>query len=206
MLRILLASALLILSPLGLAAGTTKDAFPTPEEALALAFGEATVEKTTFYLTDDQREAIEELAGSALASGIARGYVATDDEGQRVGVAWFDTHVVRSQRETLMTVVDGEGRIERVEVLAFAEPRSYLPKAGFWAEFQGKGLDQVRLGRGVRNIAGATMSARAAVLAARRSLALSAVLFPAPEPEPAPEPAPRPNAGSAARSGAARPR
>ncbi len=164
----------------------------TMEEALELAFGEAEVAKTTIYLEDEQRSAIEELAGCRLSSGIARAYVATDEAGERVGVAWFDTHTVRSQRETLMTVVDLEGCIERVEVLAFAEPKSYLPKPVFFAQFQGKRLKEIRLNRGIRNIAGATMSARAAVNAARRSAALSQVLFPAPEPDPEPAPVPEP--------------
>ncbi|QDU84168.1 Electron transport complex subunit RsxG [Planctomycetes bacterium Pla163] len=148
-------------------------------EALELAFGSSEVTKETRYLDENQRARAEELAGEELASAVARPYVARDADGALVGVAWFDTHQVRTKRETLMTAVDARGRVLRVEVLAFAEPSRYLPKATFYEQFQGEELDdELVLDGDVRNVAGATMTSRATVEAARRALALHAVLFP----------------------------
>ena len=169
------------------------EVFLTVEEALELAFGEeAEVEKRTVYLTEEQRALVEGLLGDELPSGVARPYVATV-EGEIVGVAWFDSHRVRTLRETLMFVVTPQVTVRRLEVLAFGEPREYLPPARWMAQFVGRGLDdELQLGRGIKRIAGATLSARATVDAARRSLALHSILFPAPEPEPVPEPTPTP--------------
>lgn len=161
--------------------------FLTVDEALELAFGEeAEVAKRTVYLTDEQKDAAEGLLGADLPRGVVRPYVASID-GEVVGVAWFDSHRVRTKRETMMFVVSPQGTLSRIEVLAFGEPIEYLPSGKWMAQMLGRGLDdELRPGRGVKRIAGATLSVRAAVDAARRSLAVHAVLFPAPEPVPTP--------------------
>jgi len=167
--------------------------FPTADEAIALAFPDCAVAKSTIYLDDVQRAEVERRLGDALESAIARPYVARRADGSIAGVAWLDNHVVRTKRQTLMVAVDAAGAVQRIEVLAFDEPASYLPRAAFFGQFVGETLDDdLALDRDVRNVAGATMSARATIGAARRSLALHGVLFPpAPEPEPAPESTPR---------------
>lgn len=158
---------------------TSSDVRLSVAEALELAFGSAEVEKETHYLDKIQRTRAEELAGEELSSGVARPYVARGPKGAIVGVAWFDTHQVRTKRETLMTAVDARGRVLRIEVLAFAEPSRYLPKGAFYEQFASEELDDdLVLDGDIRNVAGATMTSRATVDAARRALALHAVLFP----------------------------
>lgn len=150
--------------------------FLTIEEALKLAFPGCTIEKEVVYLTDEQRERTAKLAEVEVESKIARPYVAKKD-GVVVGTAYVDVHRVRSLKESVMVVVDPKGKIARVELLSFGEPLEYVPKADWWGQFVGKGLDdELALKRGVRGITGATLSARAAVEAARRVLALHRVL------------------------------
>ncbi|MEZ5977888.1 MAG: FMN-binding protein [Planctomycetota bacterium] len=171
----------------------TGGAFPTVEEALELVFGKRAVTKETIYLTKEQRARVEELLGEELESAVARPYVAREEDGTLHGVAWFDTHEVRSKKETLMCAVDASGAILRVEVLAFQEPRDYLPRGSFYGQFVGERLDEhLVLDGDVRGVAGATITSRVTVAAARRALALHLVLFPPPEPEPGPEPPPEP--------------
>ncbi len=87
-----------------------------------------------------------------------------------------------------MVVVDPRGAIARIEVLSFDEPEDYLPRAGWYAQFIGKPLnDEMSLTRGLRPVAGATLTARATTDAARRVLALHRVLHP---PPPAASPTP----------------
>ena len=184
---------LLVLAVAPLAHAGERGVFLTVDEALALAFDDAEVEKETCYLTEEQHTEARRLAKCDLASKVARPYVARDADGEVVGVAYFETHRVRSLTETLMTVVAPDGRVERVEVLAFREPRRYMPRAGFYAQLQGRALDdELAIGRGVRCVTGATLSCHAAVDSARRALALHEVLFPAPAPEPEPQPVPIP--------------
>jgi Na+-translocating ferredoxin:NAD+ oxidoreductase RnfG subunit len=159
-----------------LRAATPEKVFLTVDEALKLAFPGCSIEKEVLYLTDAQKERVEKLSEVAVESKVARPYVAKRD-GVVVGTAYVDVHRVRSLKESVMVVVDPKGKIARVELLSFAEPLEYVPRAEWWGQFVGKGLDdELALKRGVRGVTGATLSARAAVEAARRVLALHRVL------------------------------
>ena len=150
--------------------------FLSVDEALALAFPECQIERATEYLSVEEAQRVEELAHTALASRVVRPYVARH-EGQLVGTAYFDAHRVRTKNEVLMLVVGADGRLRRVEVLAFAEPLEYLPKSAFYAQFVNQRLDdELALKRSIRGVAGASLSAEAATAAARRSLAIERVL------------------------------
>jgi len=190
-----LAALLLLVSSGPLAGPPTSAAAPPPpaagkvfltvEEALELAFPECTVERSTIYLTKDQRKAIDELAGTPLESGIVHVYAAQKD-AKRVGWAYFDNHKVRTLRETLMVVVDTELRIRRLELLAFGEPLDYVPRGNWYSQFLGCKLDKtLRLKGKIRGITGATLTARATTDAVRRCLAVHETVVAPPAPEPA---------------------
>ena len=77
-----------------------------------------------------------------------------------------------------LVVLDGEGHVEQVVVLAFYEPLDYLPPQRWYDLFMGRSLeDKLRLGRDVDAITGATLSARAATEGVRRMLAYHRVLL-----------------------------
>ena len=89
--------------------------------------------------------------------------------------------LVRTLRQVLMVVVDPEGKIRRVELLAFAEPTEFIPNARWYGQFVGKALDEtLSLKRDIKGVTGATLTARATTQAVRRVLATHAVLHPAP--------------------------
>jgi hypothetical protein len=156
----------------------------TQEEALRLAFPECEIEKQRAYLSEAQRKRIGDLAGTKHESSLAFAYVA-EREGVRVGTAYFDTHRVRTVKETLMIVVDAEGMIRRIEMLAFAEPREYIPRGNWYGQLLGRGLDEdLSLKRKIRGVTGASLTARATVDCARRVLALHQVLGEPAEPTP----------------------
>lgn len=150
--------------------------FLTADEALALAFPGCAIERRTVYLTEAEEERARELAQVPLETRIVRPYVATKD-GALVGTAYFDAHRVRTKNEVVMFVVGPDSRLGRFELLAFAEPPEYIPRPAFYAQFQGKKLDdELDLKRGIRGVAGATLTVRATTEAARRVLALHAVV------------------------------
>jgi hypothetical protein len=170
------AAGLLAAAALGLAAAAGARVLLTVEEALALAFPGAAIERRTVYLTESQAARVAELAGSELASAIVHPYVATR-ESEPAGTAYFDTHVVRTLAETVMVVVRPDSTVGRIEVLAFDEPPDYLPRAAWYRQFDGRPLDpELELRRAIRPVAGATLTARATTDAARRVLALHRVL------------------------------
>ena len=173
--------------------------FLTQEEALKLAFPDAKLEARNAFLTGEQRRAAKAASGEAeLPSALVRYYVATSTkDGRPVGEAYFDTHVVRTESETVMVVVSPDARIARIEVLSFSEPEEYLPRAKWYEQFRGKPLDdELSLKRSIRPVSGATLTAHATTDAARRVLAVYRVLHPAAAGTPAATPGATPAAAT----------
>ncbi|MBK8096630.1 MAG: FMN-binding protein [Planctomycetes bacterium] len=148
---------------------------PTREEALALAFPKASIERIVVALSDDDRAAVAKVSGATEERATVFGYVARVD-GKVVGVAWFDTHVIRAKKETVMIAVAPDATIARVEVVAFAEPRDYLPKPKWREQLQGRSLQGERKVADQPPIAGATLTATAMQAACRRVLAVHGVV------------------------------
>jgi hypothetical protein len=89
------------------------------------------------------------------------------------GRAVLDTHVVRTMPETVLTVVEPDGRLRMALVLQFAEPPDYLPREGWLETLEGRKLDdELWPGRGVRRVSGSTLTVQALTEAVRRSLAI----------------------------------
>lgn len=168
----------------------------TVDEALTLAFPGAQIERGTIFLMPPQLDRAERLTGQKPGSAIVHPYVARKD-GAVIGTAYFDVHVVRTLAETVMVAIDPEGRIGRIEVLSFDEPPEYLPRAGWYRQFEGRKLDaELELRRAIRPVAGATLTARATTDAARRVLALHRVVTEAASAPAREGGAPKPPAGA----------
>lgn len=156
--------------------GATQTGLISREEALAIAFPGAAIAESRIYLTEEQAERIEHEAGGPLSTRIYARYVASR-EGQVVGRAYVDTHVVRTKRESLLILLTPDGEVRRIEVTAFLEPREYLPPERWLAQYDGEGLsDDLEIDRAIRPIAGATLTTHAVNAAARRVMALDRLL------------------------------
>ncbi|MFO7894309.1 MAG: FMN-binding protein [Longimicrobiales bacterium] len=156
----------------------------TQEEALELAFpAPVAVERRTAYLSDAELERARTLAGEGveIETGVVSYYVGLRD-GEPMGAAYFDAHRVRTKNEVAMVVVgpDAAGaRVRRVDVLKFTEPPEYQAPEGWIEQLEGRKLDdELSTRRGIRNLTGATLTARALTEATRRVLALHAVIAP----------------------------
>jgi len=167
--------ALVCLASAGQAAAASSQSLQ-PKEALQLAFPKATIERSSLTLSDKQRAEVEKLAGHKLASSRVRPYRAMVD-GKCVGTAYFDTRKVRTKAQTLMIAVCNEGKVKRIEVLRFDEPREYRASGKWMAQLTGKSLSGALKVKGeIRNLTGATLTARATVDAVREALAVHQVL------------------------------
>lgn len=148
----------------------------TVEEALELAFPGATTTRETLFLSNDQRSRVEKDSGVEVSSSLATRYVAKGEDGAVLGWAYLDTHRVRTLPETLMVVLGAEGTVQRVEVVTFREPLEYMPREGWYGQYEGQTLDDdLALKRDIRPVTGATLTARATTEAVRRVLAIHAV-------------------------------
>jgi hypothetical protein len=150
---------------------------PTTQEALALAFPGAQFTRKEHFLTEPQARVVQERAGTAL-SGLWQVAYEARREGRLVGIGYLDTHRVRTLPETAVVAITAEGRLLRVEVVAFREPQEYMAKDAWLRQFEGKSLDpQLTLKGAIRPLSGSTLTANALTDAARRSLALHQLLY-----------------------------
>lgn len=175
-----LAPALALLAVLAGAEPLAGQVFLTQDEALRQAFPSGRLERNTTFLDEAQLERARSLAdhGVEIESGIVTWYLALED-GRPVGAAYFDAHRVRTLREVIMVVVEPGDRIRRIEVLKFAEPPEYLAPEPWLDQFDGETLDDdLDLKGDIVNLSGATLTSRAITRAARRVLALHAVIDP----------------------------
>ena len=149
------------------------------QEALQAAFPPpAVVERRSAFLSSAALDSARADAGSdgPVDQSVVSYYVATRD-GAPVGVAYFDSHRVRTLNEVLMIVVGPDDKVRRIEVLRFAEPPEYQASDKWLEQFQDKRLSQeLSVRRGIVPITGATLTANAVTAAARRVLALHAVI------------------------------
>lgn len=165
-----------ILAPLALTLPLVAG-LPTPQEALGLAFPGASLVRREHALTEAQARRIRELSQVDLPGTWIVAYEARR-QGRLVGVGIFDTHRVRTLTETLLVALSAEGRILRVEAVAFREPAEYLPREAWVRQFEGRALDpELSLKGAIRPLAGATLTAHAMTDAARRCAALHQVLY-----------------------------
>lgn len=172
-LRILAVAALLLVP-----AAVRARVLLTQKDALALAFPDGRFERRTAFLTDAQAEAAAKAAGSELASKVWTYYLGTST-GAPAATAYFESHKVRTMNEAFMAVVNADGTLRSVEILSFAEPDEYLAPKAWLKQFEGKPLDEeLYLRRGLRNIAGASITSDAVTRGVRRVLAVHRVLNP----------------------------
>jgi hypothetical protein len=171
------AARLLVLWLLLTAPVARAEVFHAKDEALALAFpGATTVAPTRVFLTDAQAAAMEKRTGVTLDSRLFTYYVGRREDAA-LGYAVIETHVVRTLPETVLIVLTPAGRVRQLILLAFYEPREYMPPARWLEQFAGRGVEDTdwRLGRGVHGISGATLTARGITQAVRKVLALYTV-------------------------------
>ena len=105
--------------------------FLTQEEALHLAFPTgAVVTRKTAFLSELDRLEVARRTGGAPPPGLVVFYTGATPGTDR-GTVYFDRHIVRTEPETLLVLVDPKGAIARIEILSFSEPEKYLPRASW---------------------------------------------------------------------------
>jgi electron transport complex protein RnfG len=156
--------------------GLSAQVYLTKNEALQRAFPGAAIDRRTLFLSENQVREIQTKAKAKIESRIVTYYVAKRAEVID-GYAFFETHIVRTMPATFMTVINPDSSVRSVELLAFYEPEDYLPPRRWLELFKVKRLaDDLFLKRGIRNIAGATLSAHAIAEGVRRALAIFEVI------------------------------
>lgn len=146
------------------------------DEALASAYPGASIRTEQLFLTPVQQKLAAEASGAEVGSAFVVRYLATRD-GQVVGRAYMDTHTVRTKKESLLVMLGPDGRVKRVEVVAFLEPAEFHASDAWLRQYTDRTLTpDLALNRAIRPMAGATLTARATNNAVRRVLAIDQVV------------------------------
>ena len=141
-------------------------------EAMELAFGaEAKVEMLSLFPSDDEIQRIQQLARVKLSSSMFTFYVGKQ-AGEILGYAAIETHKVRTKPETLLVVLNPQGKLTQVHTLAFHEPPEYQPSRRWYAQLFNLPLEDLSFRAKVQGISGATLSSRAALDSVRKVLAV----------------------------------
>jgi electron transport complex protein RnfG len=177
--RILVVLLVLLACPVSKNRHAMAQVLLTQDEALALAFPSATsFDRTTAFLGKEQAEQIEQLAGTPPDRLTITHYIAMQGN-DRIGVGYFDAHLVRTLNEVLLVAIGLEDEIITIEVVAFAEPPEYRAPDRWLELFDGKSWeDDLSMKGEIPNLTGATLSTRAVKSTVERILALHRVLNP----------------------------
>jgi Na+-translocating ferredoxin:NAD+ oxidoreductase RnfG subunit len=181
--RIAFISIVVCMGALVSAKSGTGDPVPIPKNIhrlLQREFPDARFSKENHFLTEEQRERVDELTGQLPPSDLVVSYQVVEDSELKATV-YFDTHKVRTASETLLVAVSPAGKVYKVKTIAFGEPREYLPRENWFDQFRHQKLSSgLALKQDIHAVTGATITARKTVEAVRRSLALHKILFEAP--------------------------
>ena len=167
------AAALLPLLALAAPSPALSGVFHSRESALRLAFPDADrIEAVDLFLSEAEAAAVERTGRVPVESRLVTLYVG--HRGEEVcGYAFLDTHPVRTLPETLLLVLDPQGRVSGTHLLAFHEPPEYAPPERWLARFLGRDLDaDLWTRRDVDALSGATLTAGAVTATVRRLLAV----------------------------------
>ena len=160
-----------------LVASSAARTIETRDAALGRVFGpDARFEPRTVYLTTAQADSVQALSGARFETPRFTYWRALRGDSL-LGLAFLETAVVRTMPATWLVAVTPAGAVRTVEILAFHEPEDYMPRRRWLDRLVGKRLSKrLRPGGDVDGITGATLSARAACDAVRRTLAITRIL------------------------------
>ncbi len=150
----------------------------SPSEAMQHAFGaKCTVTKKNILLTSGQAAMAQKMAQVKLETKIYRTYTALLN-GKTVGYGILITRKVRQKDAAVLYMITQDGTIKSIEIIAFNEPPEYMPQSAYLKQFEGKKeSSNMRVGKEIPTISGATLSARNVTDGARLALAVFHVTF-----------------------------
>jgi len=163
-----------IAAPVSVSGPARATDFTTPQALLAQHFKSS--ERVTFVkIRPDgpQRAALEKRLGRPIPKAEYTFFVAMS-HGKPDGYALFDDQIGQHEPISFATFFDVEGRITRVEVVAYREPHGDGIRAErFRSQFVGRSAhSQFRAGTDIDAISGATISSRSMCVGVERAAAL----------------------------------
>lgn len=141
-------------------------------------FGAKSVEQQNVILNDVQMQQLVKASQQPIATKIYRLYIAKNDL-KTVGYGVLLNKKVRTKTAISLYLIDMNGKIKSIEIVAFNEPIEYLPTKTWLDGFDNKSnANTLRLNEDIPTTTGATLSARAITDGARVALSLIDIVKP----------------------------
>lgn len=171
-----LAGCLIFLS--GTPAFSQTVVYLTKDEALKLIFPSSTFTKEQKTLTEEQKAIVEKAVKSKLSKA-AWEFTVAKTGGRTAGYALVDNEIGKTEPITFLTAITPKGEVKAVEILVYRESHgSAVREKPFVNQFAGKAGDPpFKLGQDIKNITGATLSARAVTKGVNRAMTLWRVFY-----------------------------
>ena len=144
----------------------------SPEEVMKQTFKSDTVIKKSMILTKAQHAKVEQIAKNKLKSKLYRVYISQNGD-KTIGIGILLTQTVRSKNTAVLYALDDKGILNSIEIIAFREPKEYLPTKRWMKQFTEQKAEHFSSEDGnIDNISGATLSANAIIRAANLAHAI----------------------------------
>jgi Na+-translocating ferredoxin:NAD+ oxidoreductase RnfG subunit len=154
-------------------------AYLSTEAAQFALFPQATsFTAASISLTEEQRQAVLRRGGPQAGHGALLAWVARRHE-EVLGYVFIDEVVGRQDFITYAVGIEATGRLRPVEILQYRESHGGEIRNRRWlAQFEGRsGIEQLRFGTDIKNIAGATLSSEHVTAGVRRIVAVCQAAF-----------------------------
>jgi len=153
--------------------------YASADEVLTRSFPGAAFDKRVVRFSSDERKKIQALTKKKFFKRHMVFYIATKD-GAIQGYGVIGNERGKTRQITFMVLLDKDGVVKDLDILAFRESQGYEVENPRWrSQFRGKtARSRLRLKRDIRNISGATLSARAVTKGVKNVLAAFEVARP----------------------------
>ncbi|WP_324170615.1 FMN-binding protein [Sulfurimonas sp.] len=145
----------------------------SPIDAMKQSFGaSAKIVKKNIVLKNKEVKIIQKTSKVKLKTKIFRTYKASKN-GKNLGYGILINKKVRSKNGVILYIISKNNILKSIEIIAFNEPHEYIPSKKWISQFKDiKTDEQLRVGRQIPTITGATMSARSITDGSRVAFAI----------------------------------
>ena len=145
--------------------------YMSTEQAQKLMFGDEALSPLPLILSPEQSAAIEKDSGVKVYAGSLRAWKAAD------GYFFVDAVIGKHDLITYAVALSADGKLRQLEILEYREAYGGDVRNPRWrAQFIGKQHgDPVRIGEGIQNVSGATLSCEHLTDGIRRLLSTYAI-------------------------------
>lgn len=141
-------------------------------------FGAKSVDLQNIILSEAQVQQLSKASQQTIDTKLYRLYIAKNDT-KTLGYGVLLNKKVRTKTAISLYLIDIDGKIKSIEIVAFNEPIEYLPTKTWLDGFDNKSsANTLRLNQDIPTVSGATLSARALTDGSRIALSLIDIVKP----------------------------